>query len=47
MPGPDRAGLHARRPEATTLEVIPEAGRDVHLDQPERLHGAIVVFLRG
>ncbi|MFF3907316.1 alpha/beta fold hydrolase [Streptomyces sp. NPDC001848] len=46
MPESEQTGMRARRPEGTTLEVIPDAGHDVHLDQPERLHAAISAFLK-
>jgi pimeloyl-ACP methyl ester carboxylesterase len=46
MPEGEQTEMRARRPEATALEVIPDAGHDVHLDQPERLHAAVSAFLK-
>ncbi|MEV6172797.1 alpha/beta hydrolase [Streptomyces sp. NPDC051954] len=44
MPERDHTEMRARRPTRTTLEVIPAAAHDVHLDQPERLHTAVSSF---
>jgi pimeloyl-ACP methyl ester carboxylesterase len=42
----DQSGDQSRRPtSSTTAETIQDAGHDVHLDQPERLHAAIRGFL--
>ncbi|MFF9619977.1 alpha/beta fold hydrolase [Streptomyces griseosporeus] len=44
MPTEEATEMRARRPE-THLEVIPDAGHDVHLDQPTQLHAVIESFL--
>ena len=36
----------AARPTATHHTVVPDAGHDVHLDQPERLYEAIAAHIR-
>lgn len=41
----EQTEMRTRRPEATALEVIPDAGHDVHLDQPAHLHATIAAFL--
>ncbi|MPY63776.1 alpha/beta fold hydrolase [Streptomyces spongiae] len=44
MPDPEATEMLARRP-STKLTTIPEAGHDVHLDQPEHLYAALSAFL--
>ncbi|MER6977592.1 alpha/beta fold hydrolase [Streptomyces carpinensis] len=37
--------MHSRRPGTTRLVTVPDAGHDVHLDQPTRLYEAVQAFL--
>lgn len=46
MRATEPADMLTRRPTATHHTVIPDAGHDVHLDQPERLYEATAAFLR-
>lgn len=39
----EAADRQTRRP-STHITVVPNAGHDAHLDQPDRLHGAIKAF---
>jgi pimeloyl-ACP methyl ester carboxylesterase len=45
MRATEPADMLASRPTATHHTLIPGAGHDVHLDQPERLYEAIAAFL--
>ncbi|MFI6035647.1 alpha/beta fold hydrolase [Streptomyces sp. NPDC051315] len=45
MPAPEMTEMHARRPAGTRLVVVPDAGHDVHLDQPRALHESVASFL--
>ncbi|WP_416974926.1 alpha/beta fold hydrolase [Streptomyces sp. 4F14] len=45
MPASDPPEMRSRRPSNTHITVIPNAGHDVHLDQPAELYGAITEFL--
>ncbi|WP_151476522.1 alpha/beta fold hydrolase [Streptomyces albicerus] len=38
--------MRTRRPTQTATETIEDAGHDVHLDQPHRLHEAVRAFLK-
>jgi pimeloyl-ACP methyl ester carboxylesterase len=46
MPAEEATGMRARRPADTHLTVVPDAGHDVHLDQPRALYEAVETFLR-
>jgi pimeloyl-ACP methyl ester carboxylesterase len=45
LPAEEATEMWERRPE-TRLDVIPHAGHDVHLDQPDWLHRAVTAFLQ-
>jgi pimeloyl-ACP methyl ester carboxylesterase len=45
MPESEATEMHSRRPGTTTVQVIPDASHDVHLDQPTRLHATVAAFL--
>jgi pimeloyl-ACP methyl ester carboxylesterase len=45
MPAPELTEMQTRRP-STRVVTIEDAGHDVHLDQPGRLHEAMAPFLR-
>ncbi|MGQ4361259.1 alpha/beta fold hydrolase [Streptomyces sp. SAS_272] len=45
MPAAEHTEMRTRRPSATRLTVVPQAGHDVHLDRPTALHEAVTAFL--
>ncbi|MCX4881061.1 alpha/beta hydrolase [Streptomyces sp. NBC_00847] len=46
MRASEPADMLAGRPSPAHHTVVPDAGHDVHLDQPEHLYEAIAAFLR-
>ena len=46
MPEAETTEMRTRRPTRTLTEVVEDAGHDVHLDQPRRLHEVVRSFLR-
>lgn len=45
MPPSEPLEMQTRRPDITHLTTIPNAGHDVHLDQPAELYGAVSAFV--
>lgn len=46
MPAAEMTEMRSRRPSDTRVVVVPDAGHDVHLDQPRALHQSVTSFLR-
>jgi pimeloyl-ACP methyl ester carboxylesterase len=47
MPEREPTEMESRRPHSTTVQAIPDAAHDVHLDELTRVHAAVSAFLQG